>query len=373
MANSKGIGNVFKLRDIVNVKDPTYGAKGDGTTNDRAAIALADAAVTGGGWIVFPQGSTFKVSSNLSISSACLFEAGANLSIDTGVTVTMNGQVIALSGNPYSGLGTMTLVTKNNIVANQYGMSVGTVVPSNSDDAVHLEYSTNGSHGINIKNQNTGALSDGFIHIWGGTQDVTGSDIRIAAQSSALGGEVNIIGKCNSLGVNASAALNVVNASNAAVAIYANNKKQVVVLPTSNTVNALTLKGSATGSSVIMSALGESNINICVDAAGTGGILLRTGDGARVGFVVNNTAASTRYVQVTPSATNPTIDVSAGLLTIGATSVTINIASGGSTTISTGVGSVKMSTANPATNTAWIPFAYAGTTYYLPGWTTNAP
>lgn len=46
---------------------------------------------------------------------------------------------------------------------------------------------------------------------------------------------------------------------------------------------------------------------------------------------------------------------------------------GGSTTISTGVGSVKMSTANAATNTAWIPLAYAGTTYYVPAWTTNAP
>lgn len=50
-----------------------------------------------------------------------------------------------------------------------------------------------------------------------------------------------------------------------------------------------------------------------------------------------------------------------------------NVQSGGSTTISTGVGSVKMSTANAATNAAWIPFAYAGTTYYFPAWTTNAP
>ena len=51
----------------------------------------------------------------------------------------------------------------------------------------------------------------------------------------------------------------------------------------------------------------------------------------------------------------------------------LNINTGGSTTISTGVGSVKMSTANAATNTAWIPIKYAGTTYYVPGWTTNAP
>ena len=51
----------------------------------------------------------------------------------------------------------------------------------------------------------------------------------------------------------------------------------------------------------------------------------------------------------------------------------LNTQTGGSTTISTGVGSVKMSTVNAATNTVWIPMRYNGTTYYVPGWTTNAP
>lgn len=49
------------------------------------------------------------------------------------------------------------------------------------------------------------------------------------------------------------------------------------------------------------------------------------------------------------------------------------IDTGGSTTISTGVGSVRMSTANPATNVVWVPFNYNGTTYYFPGWLTNSP
>src|SRR5690348_17423995 len=38
-----------------------------------------------------------------------------------------------------------------------------------------------------------------------------------------------------------------------------------------------------------------------------------------------------------------------------------NIQTGGSTSISTGVGVIHMSTANPATNASWIPIAYAGT------------
>lgn len=51
----------------------------------------------------------------------------------------------------------------------------------------------------------------------------------------------------------------------------------------------------------------------------------------------------------------------------------VEVTAGGSTTISTGVGSLKMSTANPATNAVWIPVKYAGVTYFVPGFTTNAP
>ena len=46
---------------------------------------------------------------------------------------------------------------------------------------------------------------------------------------------------------------------------------------------------------------------------------------------------------------------------------------GGSTTISTGVGNIKMSTANSDNNAVWIPMKYNGNTYYVPGFTTNAP
>lgn len=44
-----------------------------------------------------------------------------------------------------------------------------------------------------------------------------------------------------------------------------------------------------------------------------------------------------------------------------------------SSTISTGVGSIKMSSANSATNSQWLPMKYNGTTYYIPAFTTNAP
>lgn len=83
----------------------------------------------------------------------------------------------------------------------------------------------------------------------------------------------------------------------------------------------------------------------------------------------------------TPSgaATNRVIDTQVGFIVDASGNVvvpsgaTFKTTSGGSTTISTGVGSVRMSSANPATNTAWIPLTYAGTTYFVPAWTTNAP
>jgi len=51
----------------------------------------------------------------------------------------------------------------------------------------------------------------------------------------------------------------------------------------------------------------------------------------------------------------------------------VGLSNGNSGTISTGVGSVKMSTANPGTNTAWIK-VYIGTSpFWIPVWTTNAP
>lgn len=49
------------------------------------------------------------------------------------------------------------------------------------------------------------------------------------------------------------------------------------------------------------------------------------------------------------------------------------VTDGGSTTISSGTGTVKMSSSSAANSAVWIPITYNGTTYYVPGWTTNAP
>lgn len=69
-----------------------FGAVGNGTTDDRAAWVLADAATTGE--IVATAGHTYRIASNLTITSPVYF-AGGKLKPDSGVTVTLAGGVIA--------------------------------------------------------------------------------------------------------------------------------------------------------------------------------------------------------------------------------------------------------------------------------------
>ena len=80
-----------KLREAISVKD--FGAVGNGSTNDRNAINLAQTAAAGS-TLFFPPG-TYSVQSNLTITANCQFQAGAKLAPASGVTVTITGAVVA--------------------------------------------------------------------------------------------------------------------------------------------------------------------------------------------------------------------------------------------------------------------------------------
>lgn len=69
MANSKALGNAFKLHGVVNVKDPAYGAKGDNSTDDTTAIQAAiNALPSTGGIVIFPPGD-YCISSSLNLGN----------------------------------------------------------------------------------------------------------------------------------------------------------------------------------------------------------------------------------------------------------------------------------------------------------------
>lgn len=141
-------------------------------------------------------------------------------------------------------------------------------------------------------------------------------------------------------------------------------KAGVVTSPT-------TFISTATGTVGFLAA-GQGKVNMALGGAGTnfGQIsnidqhTWSVGYGSSASTIGTNAITWTDNGAITLSPNTGNVTVSAG---------TVNIAVGGSTTISTGVGSVKMTTGNAATNTSWIPIAYAGTTYFVPGWTTNSP
>jgi hypothetical protein len=95
----------FAKMNIVNVR--TYGAMGDGVTDDRDAINTAHTAATVSGGILFFPAGTYRVSSALTTNSnvTLWFANGGKLSIDNGVTVTINGQIDAGLYQIFSGDG----------------------------------------------------------------------------------------------------------------------------------------------------------------------------------------------------------------------------------------------------------------------------
>ena len=82
MAKSKALNNVFKLNDIVSVKEPRFGAIGDGVTDDTAAI---QAALNTGKPVYVPPG-TYKITSTISIPNKATIIGNWSSAKDTGAS-----------------------------------------------------------------------------------------------------------------------------------------------------------------------------------------------------------------------------------------------------------------------------------------------
>jgi hypothetical protein len=94
-----------KLAQYVSVID--FGAVGDGVTDDSSAIANA-VAVSAGKNLFYPSG-TYLIASNITIpENVCsVMENGAEFSINSAVTVTIYGPVVATNYPYWTGSGTM--------------------------------------------------------------------------------------------------------------------------------------------------------------------------------------------------------------------------------------------------------------------------
>ena len=106
-------GNVF---DVTHFDYGTSGATGDGSTDDRTAINDAHTdATANGGVLYFPSGSannTYRIGSNITFNSnvTLILAPGATLAVDTGVTVTINGQLAPTNHKIFTLTGTGLVV-----------------------------------------------------------------------------------------------------------------------------------------------------------------------------------------------------------------------------------------------------------------------
>jgi len=89
----------------------SYGAVGDGATDDEPAFALAIAAAAGGRLIIPEAATSYKLSSNVTVPAGVtvVFQQGGLLLIDNAITFTVNGTMEAGLYQIFSGAGTAVL------------------------------------------------------------------------------------------------------------------------------------------------------------------------------------------------------------------------------------------------------------------------
>lgn len=110
-----------KLRDFRTIED--FGGVGDGTTDARAALALYDAASSEDIHLGVANSNAriYRISSNITVSNNIHFHNGAQLSVDTGVVVTLNGMIFAGdTRDPFTGAGRIIRSNVELIVPDDY-------------------------------------------------------------------------------------------------------------------------------------------------------------------------------------------------------------------------------------------------------------
>ena len=144
-----GTGNVptnvqTKLRESVSVKD--FGAVGDGTTDDTAAIQLALNAVSTGGEVIFPAGT--YIASVLSLTYSCSLRGAG-----------MSSTSIKLKGSATANTSLLTTNYMDNITI--------TGIYFNGNGANQTYTADNGQNGILVRNSTNVVITECRFKEWG--------------------------------------------------------------------------------------------------------------------------------------------------------------------------------------------------------------
>jgi hypothetical protein len=392
--------------NIVSVKDPPFNAKGDGVTDDTAAITSALAT---GGDVYFPYAPLgYLISSTLTVSSSIrLIFAGAGIDptptpssyLLKKSTMTTAAVIVTAFGATWEGGGVLGQVgntgdgiqirgrnfygkrIKVSGVGND-GFSIGEAGANTNADFWHLDHCnawSNGRDGFHIESNTTLANTEanGGLMMFCGAVSNTRTGIRNelsnfctffmcngdnngsygiihnAGQELHIGGdfEFNTTGDI----LNGASSVNTRFYAIPAANVLVDNGTSIYRTHTATDKNIDIEIGAGAGSVRIDAINDARNANVPLEIQAS--TIKIVGTGVQIGAPTGGSVAS------------GTINAAGGYylnnsLLLGAKD----------TTISTGVGSIKMKSANPATNAAWVPITAAdGTVYYVPGWTTNNP
>jgi polygalacturonase len=200
--------NLDTLQDRVsethaNVKDAAYGAFGNGSTDDRAALVSADTA----GNMFLPPG-TYRVASNLTLSKHVQFAAGAKLKPDSGVTVTIGGTIDAPLSQVFdvSAGGTVSFGASA-VVSEVYPQWWGAKGDGVTDDRASLQAAVSAT-----------AAAGGAVHIPSGTYALGSEVVILNALNRTLKGSRAGRTVLKMLGTATSRAVRVQNSSNVTIA-----------------------------------------------------------------------------------------------------------------------------------------------------------
>ena len=154
-ADGKPTGWRKKCRDMLNVRD--FGAKGDSTTDDTAAIQAAlDAASTRGiSTVLFPAG-TYRVS-----TTAVDNNFFAALTVHSGQRILFDAATLQLTANGYDFYAVLNIHNVNNVTVEGGLTIIG-------DREAHTATTGESGHGIRIVNSHNVHVSDVDIrYTWG--------------------------------------------------------------------------------------------------------------------------------------------------------------------------------------------------------------
>ena len=259
---------------------------------------------------VYVDGAVTANGSLTAASSINFSTAGSNISIGTGLTtgvLTLGGtaQTSAITVGQSTGAQTLNLGTGATTNGTTKAVNIGTAGVSGSTTTINIGSAVSGALGnISMGNSGTQFLVAPTTSAVNYVQ-VTGNATTSRPVISAQGSDANI-------------GLQLASKGNRSISLLTNSVTSLDVLSPASGVNYISVTGSITGVSPIVSATGtDTNIDLNLTTKGTGAVRLNTGGGEQVRII--DAASAVSYWQMSGADINnaPSMTVNSSNANVG--------------------------------------------------------